>query len=315
MSSLAVDSRDLAADLRELLEDLEPARWPGATACAARLQDIRASLMHLAERTWPEGQLEPVHQRLAELMTAMTPTMPEDLPSWLAFRQRVGPHLDALISALQEVGTPVDEIVPARPPNLIRNVYHVANAVGVVLLVEWILPDDVRWRVGVSVAGALAAWTMEITRRRWPGINDVLMGLFGPVAHPHEATSVNSATWYTTAILVLALFFPLQAGVAGLMVLGLGDPAAAIVGRRFGTHRLANGRSLEGTLAFAAAGFVGAFVALSTWHPAEPATLVTRAAAAAVAGAIAELVARRIDDNLAVPLAAAAALTLVGGLW
>ncbi len=316
MTSLAGDSRDLAGDLRALLDDLDPSRWPGAGPCAARLEAIRGALSRLAERTWPEGPLQEVHRRLAELYAVVVtlPATPSDLPGWIAFRHRVGPKLDALVGALQEVGTPVDEIVPPRPPNLVRNAYHVANAVGVVLLVELVLPDDPRWRIGVATAGALAAWGMEASRRLLPRVNELLMSLFGPVAHPHEASSVNSATWYTTAILLLALLFPLDAGVAALMVLGLGDPAAAIVGRRFGRHRLANGRSLEGSLAFAGFGFVGAFVALSTFHPTDAASLVTRSAVAAVAGAAAELFARRVDDNLAVPLAAAAAGTLLQAL-
>jgi dolichol kinase len=89
----------------------------------------------------------------------------------------------------------------------------------------------------------------------------------------------------------------------GLAVLGLGDPAAAIVGRTFGRHRLADGRSLEGTAAFVVAGSAAAWLVLTSWHPEVP--VAATALAAAGGGAAGELVARRIDDNLVIPIAAA----------
>lgn len=193
-----------------------------------------------------------------------------------------------------------------RGGNLTRNAYHVANAAGVILLVELILPD-LRARIAVAAAAALAAWTMEASRRWSPAINGALMALFARVAHPDEAARVNSATWYTTAILVLAVAFPLDAAVAALAVLGVGDPVAAIVGGRYGRTRLAQGRSLEGTAAFVVAAFGAAYAVLAVWHVDRAGPAAVIALAAAVAGALGELCARRLDDNLVIPLAAAAA--------
>ena len=127
-----------------------------------------------------------------------------------------------------------------------------------VLLVELAL-TTYALRVGVATAGLLLAWSMEIARRLDPRVNAALMRLFARVAHPHEAVQVNSATWYTTAIFVLAVAFPVYAGVAGLMVLGFGDPAAAAIGQRFGRRRIAAGRTLEGSVAFVAVGTGPAF--------------------------------------------------------
>ena len=116
-----------------------------------------------------------------------------------------------------------------RPGNLVRNAYHVLNAVVVLLLVQYILTTDTL-RVLVAGLTTATAWSMEISRRLSPAINRLLMGLFAPVAHPDEAEHINSATWYATAVFTLAVVAPLPAGMVGLAVLGLGDPAAAIVG-------------------------------------------------------------------------------------
>ncbi|MEZ4238048.1 MAG: hypothetical protein R3F59_18260 [Myxococcota bacterium] len=144
-------------------------------------------------------------------------------------------------------------ITLSRPPNLLRNVYHALNAVVVVFLVQYVLVTPAL-RIGVATAGVCAAWSMELARRLDPRVNALLMALFAKVAHPHEAVRINSATWYTTAILVLALLFPVPAGVAGLLVLGFGDPAASAIGQRIGRHRPPGGRSVEGSFAFVAFG-------------------------------------------------------------
>jgi len=87
-------------------------------------------------------------------------------------------------------------------------------------------------------------------------------------------------------------------------VLGFGDPLAAVIGRKIGRTRLGEGRTLEGSLAFVGGGFVASWAALALWHP-DAGSAVWTALAAAVGGALAELAARRMDDNLLIPMVAA----------
>lgn len=190
-----------------------------------------------------------------------------------------------------------------RPPNMTRNVFHVVwSAVGVVLA-----GLIVRGPMLIVVAGAFAGlgWGMELSRRASPRINEMLMKLFSPVAHPHESSRINSSTWYVTALFLLSLTRSGLVCAVGVAVLGLGDPAAAIVGRRVGKTELVHGRTLEGSLAFAAAGALGALLALRLFWPSInwPDTL-TIALFAGGTGALAELSSGKLDDNLTVPVAA-----------
>ena len=120
---------------------------------------------------------------------------------------------------------------------------------------------------------------------------------------------------------LLALFFrPGEAGdasfaaVAGLLVLALGDSAAAVVGRRYGTRRytiFGHSRTMEGSLAlFLTAGAVVAVVLQTMagfgWHPAIAFGLVVGTVAAGI-----EAVCPFGSDNLFVPLGSA---TLVWAL-
>lgn len=200
-----------------------------------------------------------------------------------------------------------------RPANLRRSALHVFSGLAVLALIQLVLTP--KTMVLVAAGFALAAWTMEISRRRSAAFNRFIMWVFGPVAHPHEVAKVNSATWYTTALFGLSLTASPMACAVAVTVLGVGDPAAGVVGRRFGSIRLATGRSLEGTAAFVVCAGAATFGMLRLFYPevALPGALAV-ALVAAAAGGVAELFARRLDDNFVIPLAAAAAATVVAAL-
>jgi dolichol kinase len=193
-----------------------------------------------------------------------------------------------------------------RPTNYVRSVFHVGSALVALLVIE-----ASPWRslvLGVALAFSAFAWTSELLRRRSPKVNALLMRLFGPVAHHHEHERINSATWFSTALVVLAATGSSIIPAVAVTVLGVGDPLAGLVGRRFGKHTLIHGRSLEGTLAFFFSATLASFAVLRVLHSSglsAGAALVV-AGVAAFAGAVAELVSLKLDDNLSVPLSAAA---------
>jgi dolichol kinase len=192
-----------------------------------------------------------------------------------------------------------------RPTNVTRSLFHLASG-AVTLALLRLLPGRA-WLVAASAAFVAAAWTMEAARRRSAAVNERLMRFFGPVAHPHERHRVNSSTWYVTALLALALLAPRRAAEIGVVVLAVADPVAGLVGRRFGRTRLRAERSLEGTLAFVAAGVLAALAWIAASHALPWSSAVALSVAAAAAGALAELASTRLDDNFTIPIAAAAA--------
>ena len=98
-------------------------------------------------------------------------------------------------------------------------------------------------------------------------------------------------------------------------MLGVGDPVAGLIGRRWGRTKLVGGRSLEGSLAFVAAGGIAAAIALIAYYPTLSLGVIAALAfTAALAGALAELLVRKVDDNFSIPVAAGAGCSLVAGL-
>lgn len=314
MSAHAATGREIAEQLYELLRAIDRASpREMRKELPARVEKLRARCAELLESEAAreaalEAALGSVLQSLDDLCTRLRTGVCEQ-SAFLSFRTAAAPRYEAFVLRLRTVQGDAPSL---RPENVARSLFHIASAsvaAGFVLFAPW------SWVIGVATGFFIFAWGWEIGRRFIPALHRLALRVFAPVAHPHEAYRVNSSTWYATALLPLALFFEPLAGLMGVLALGFGDPAAGWVGRRFGRVRLRSGRSLEGSLGFVAAAFVVCFAALAFAHGHLPlSSRVLLALTAAVAGAVAELVSTRVDDNLSIPLATALAVTGVGAL-
>lgn len=292
-----LEIRDSAIELRAALSELDRGRRRARVATVGpRVESVQKRLSAAGRDS--SSEIAAAAGTLAEVLREA----PADVErsTWVAFRQRVQPAYESLVHALSSEDV---EVPSLRPTNYARNVLHLASALTGLLALELLPSMD--WAVVVAASVATLGWSLEIGRRKSDAVNRFCMALFGRTAHPHEAFRINSATWYSTALVLLALTGAIVPAAIAIAVLGLGDPAAAIVGRRFGKTPLVHGRTLEGTLAFVVFGAIAALGVVALVHPD---VALGRALLATVAGAacggIAELLCRRVDDNLAIPLAA-----------
>lgn len=314
-ATLPQDSRDLALELRALLEQIEPGRWSSQAVGGLRSQlvALRDGIGRLIDGVDAQGTVAALVTALREVRRVLTDHLPDaDLAATEARRawRRLRKELLAVYEKLSVSLAPWDIHVPSmRPTNYARNVFHVSNGVMVLAAVS-LLSEG--WLRVVITAIFVWAWSMEILRRGSPRLNAALMKTFAQVAHPHEAWRVNSATWYATALLVVTWLGWLTAGLSGALVLAVGDPVAAVVGRRWGRHRIRHGRSVEGSLGFFVTGAAASFLGLLLVRPelGWPVALLT-SFIAAVCGAVAEIVSLRVDDNLTIPLSASLGAALV----
>ena len=312
--AIAPISQAFALDLYGVLRELDPNHWRAEFEANMRervmlLRERLNSLTDSIENASPGPALDVVRSRLSEMAQVMEshliqPQLPE---RWEEFRLGMLPAYERFAVSLRHLDIHVPSL---RPTNYARNIYHVANALFCVTCVRFLS----EMTVFLMAAGMMTlAWSCEIGRRIIPRLNDFLMGLMGKLAHPHEAWRVNSATWYATACVILASMWNLPVASVGLVVLGFADPAAAIIGRRFGKIELVNGRTLEGTSTFIIVGTVATWIWLMVaWD--SPAGLAFYAAVVgSTCGGIAELFSRRIDDNLSIPVAAALGALMIMG--
>ncbi len=319
MSAYALQMRPIAVEIHALLRELDPARWREDTEAAVleRIARVRSALDELRSISSPDDGLARLTERISELeklmvaqASALSARAALTREEWVQFGLRLRPAYESLRQTLHAADIHVPSL---RPTNYKRNLVHVSS--GFVALAVILAVPSPGWMIALAGVFFGYAWLMELLRRNSQSFNDKLMSFYGPVAHPHEWHRINSATWYCTALLALALTRSPEVCAVAVLVLGVGDPAAALVGRRWGRVRLLNGRSLEGSVTFVAAGSLVAFGALAAFFPAIGlGTAAALSGAAAVAGATAELVSRRVDDNLTIPIAAGLAAWLVATL-
>lgn len=322
---LALESRPLVLELHALLSELDPARWRDELAeqLGSRLERLADALHELADRfeddeeiSVPGAAAAGLWLRLGALADDLDELIPAPLESaeerqraWLDVRDALLPRYEQLVVALRAEQVRLPSL---RPTNYTRNLFHVGGALAAFFAIE-LLP--LSWLFPVAASVAVAGWSMEGARRLSPAVNRALMWLFSPVAHASEEHGINSSTWYASALALIALTGEQAACAVAVLVLGAADPVASIVGRRFGSIKLVNGRSLQGSLAFLVVALAAALAVLVGWHPELPAPALV-ALAAALPATVAELVSRRLDDNFTVPLSAAlgawGALVLVG---
>jgi dolichol kinase len=304
MPTVAPALAPLARDVHALLHDLQDRSRPVPADRARTLADRAREAAMLWKQDHPKAAAHLGH--LSERLDALSR---DRTHLWRAAKNYEG--FARMLRTDPQLGGDAVDLPELRPNNLKRSLFHIGN--GFFAATLYTVFDD--RALMLTVAAAYASWmvTLEIARRFNPRLNRFLVDrVFGSIARPSEAWRMNSATWYGLAILVmLALPVPRASCIAAVLALGVGDPAAAWVGRRWGTLKILGRKSLQGTLAFAvAATLVVGFWALG-FLGFDPMQSLVFALVSGVAGAIAEGGSGRLEDNVTIPLAVAGATALV----
>jgi dolichol kinase len=182
----------------------------------------------------------------------------------------------------------------------VRKLIHLAMAV--VPAAEW----WVSYPLALALAGVilLASLAIESVRRWWPQVNQLLWWLLPTTFRAGEDRRVLGSTWFALAMLPTLLLFGPDVGGTAVLFLAWGDPAAEIVGRKWG--RPGGGKSLAGSIGCLVVCLVAAWVGvglggLNPW--------------AALVGAVVATVIERWspppDDNLWMPLLSGLAITAI----
>lgn len=191
---------------------------------------------------------------------------------------------------------------PVGPVLWPRRAFHLLAGSTLPLIILFLPLEAAQW---LLVAGSLGAVLLELLRGLMSGVNDWLVRTL-PLFKAAESRQVTGATFMWLSATLLVFVAEKEIAVLAMLYLSVGDPFAALVGVRDHRARLF-GKSLAGTAAFAIAA-LGAGL-LATLHPDVP--LAWWLAPGALAAALAELAPVPLDDNITVPIVAAAVMTLL----
>lgn len=198
-------------------------------------------------------------------------------------------------------------------PHLGRKLYHLASGLVCVSLYAFVFTRTEALII-LSVVGGI--WIgLDLMRLKVPALNALSMRWFGKLMRREELKSVSANSFYILGLFVVVLVFPKPIAILSALYLAVGDPIAAIVGTRYGRHKLVGKKTVEGALGNFVACFAVTFLVAATYF-ALP--LLSSFGLAVVGGAIAVLVEMcpsPIDDNLTIPVGSgillAAGLTLL----
>ena len=191
----------------------------------------------------------------------------------------------------------------ASPP-VWRRLFHLTAGSSIPVAAIWAPEREFLIALAVLAAGAVV---LDLTRFGIGPLNRVYMRWMAPLLKTEEVARLTGATHMLIAAALVFWLFGKEVGIPVMFFLSLGDPVAAIVGRRTPGPRLA-GKSPGGTLAFAATGAAIAGLLVAAGAIEHHWALWPGAAVAALV----ELAGLPPDDNLNIPLIAGAAMWAMG---
>jgi len=179
-----------------------------------------------------------------------------------------------------------------------RKSFHLLSII--YILAYWALPKMVvLWGLGAVIVIVVLG---EGIRLRISAFNKWILYVLGGVHRMEEENNLSGLPWTLAGSFFTILFFHDRTVVlVSLLYLALGDASAALIGRCFGKHRIARGKSIEGSLAcFCACCIVGLFFL-------KPPLIII----GALIATLIELIPWPLNDNFWMPLASATILTLL----
>lgn len=152
----------------------------------------------------------------------------------------------------------------------------------------WVTSQEVTlWFLGIAVAVGIFA---EVARFKWTWFKNSIYPFVGKYEREHERKKITGATCFMMGAFVAVAVFSQNVAVSSLLFLTFGDSVAALVGTRFGRHKMF-GKSAEGSLAcFSVCAAVGWW--LLGWVGILGALTAT----------VIELLPVPVDDNVRIPL-------------
>ncbi len=184
---------------------------------------------------------------------------------------------------------------------LYRKIFHITSC-GTLAILIWYFGKKVLlpWILAVAFLFPI----LDYLRKYIPIIQNISLTLFGIITRPYEHLRITGASWVLIGSGITALLFNEKIVIIAILIMGLSDSAAAIVGIKFGTTRLFN-KSLEGSLAFFITTYIIIFLLSS---PSLILLLFT-----SIISTIVELFStQKLNDNILIPVLVAFILNMGG---
>lgn len=159
--------------------------------------------------------------------------------------------------------------------------------------------------LGIIGLGIFVAICVEILRFHWHVFRELFHGLLGKLLRDHEITQLTGSTYLLIGCFLTVLFFVKWIALVSLLFLIVSDALAAVVGRRWGRHKLLKDRSIEGSTVFLVSAFLSVLIVPGSHFLIGTTGVITACAV--------DIFIHDINDNLTIPLISGAVMQ--GLVW
>ncbi len=194
---------------------------------------------------------------------------------------------------------------------LVRKLIHLCSLS--IPVIYYFIPRSTA--ITILLVLTVLAILLDLARYLSPAVGSIFYKVFGFLLRKHELDyrkkNLNGATYVFISALLSIIIFPKVIFITAFAVLIISDSMAAIIGRKYGKHKLLS-KSLEGTLAF----FISAIIVVLLTPKIEGSlTEYFIGFIAAAVGAIVENISFGLaDDNLTIPLSVGLTMWLLFSL-
>ena len=190
-----------------------------------------------------------------------------------------------------------------------RRLFHMGN--GVTIASVYLISLTHQQMIHVLGTILCVLYIVEQIRINYPEMAQKLLPITKFIIRAEEQLKESAMMPYMAAVLLTIITFPKPIALVAIYTLAIADPLSAIIGIKFGKHKIVKHKSLEGSAAFFVATLTCSLIILSGYHGSINGLIVFISIALALLASAFEVIPLKIDDNLTIPLFTAFALWIL----
>ena len=196
---------------------------------------------------------------------------------------------------------------------IMRRLFHMFNGAAIATL--YLISFNHSQMIHFLGTIACVLYIVEQVRVNYPETAAKLLPFTRFIIRAEEQLKESAMVPYAMAVLLTIFAFPKHIALVGIYSLAFADPLSAIVGIRFGKHKITPTRTIEGSLAFFASIFLITLIVLTGYANQFDLIILIIAFLMGSICALADMIPLRLDDNLTIPLFTSALLWLICTLF
>jgi len=201
------------------------------------------------------------------------------------------------------------ELASRHDIQIMRRLFHMFNGFSIATL--YLVSFSHSQMVHFLGTIACALYLVEQVRVNYPETAAKLLPFTKFIIRAEEQLKESAMVPFCMAVLFTIVVFPKHIALIGIYSLGFADPLSAIIGIRFGKHKISPTRSYEGSAAFFVSVFLISLFILTGYNGSFDLTVFFVSLLGAVICALFEIVPLKLDDNLTIPLFTAATFWII----